>query len=218
MKKYQIIMGVLAFFLSPCVSAVENGRFIENYIATVKAFEEIPDAKEIQLAEGEQLRDVVAFALNNVTKNNLVPVTIDPKTAVGLLRPEFKAFLGFWCWLPVVPKTKEERVQLRKVRKLLSTNAYEIGLAVLTVEGASITSGPAVYGATFAKQMLGPVNALGISTVFGDTKTQSEKFLKYQPVYQEHIGYYQRLDGALLKHEVSYQELINFELIRRYVK
>ena len=218
MTRHRVVIRALAFFVLSPVAAAGDERIVENYIETVKAFERLAQEQNIELVEGEQLKDVAAFALNNMAKNNFVPVGIEPDAALDLYGGEFRAFLGFWSWLPVVPKTEDQRNALRKVRRLLSANAYEVALATLTVEGASITSVPPVYGRRFVQQLERPVNDFGVHTVFSDTTMGAAHFSKFRPAYKENVGFYQRLLDGLLDGQVGYPQLVNFGLIERYVR
>jgi hypothetical protein len=195
------------------VAQAENPSVIQNYDANIEAFSKIADDLKIELIEGEEKRDVIAFALSNITKNNLVPISIHADIATKVLGVEFEAFLQIWCFMPVVPKTEEQKAALRKVRKVLERGAYNIGVATLIAEDLAVTTNPAVYGPYFEKVASELKDRPSTDLWFTSLVSATQESNKWADAGHIPPGFYENIRDNMLKGTLSVDSLIKIDLL-----
>jgi hypothetical protein len=193
----------------PSETAAQPTWIRDNYDETIKHLEEIAVENGARPDDGESLRDIVAFALNNITRNNVIPITVDSKFADAVLAAEFTAFLQIWSLLPGVPKTERETAAVKKLRRILAQNAYSITLAAMAAEDLAVVSSPAVFGSQasiFVPAYKERLEDESILTSFAEAQ------LDYEP-WVPLPEFYQTLRQRILSEEVPLESLINFDLV-----
>ncbi len=209
MKRHSWVLGlVLGALLS---SLVHTGMaqtpaepasvvLLKDYDATISEFGQLLSSQNgFQSAPGEDLKDSTAFILAGASARSGVPL-LDKKFRL-LLRSEFLAEAAIWCWLPGIPPDIKEknRARLRAVRRPLVDGGYARSVISLT-SGTTQTIGDKV---TVLLPIIGGPEPL-TKMAWGASR-------------KGRISSSQLLE-MLRKGDIDYNTLLNFSLLRQYLR
>lgn len=201
MKKNIIfIMLLFALLVSSNTFAEDPVPPPQIFIEIVNKVEEFLLSQNIQLKEGENIKDVASFAyLNAIKRRDKGFGYLDDK-----IKEEAKSWAAIWCWIPGIPEQKKKKAEesLKKVRKALIKGAYERTLASLTIIP------------NFAFTCLGEVaqykQIFSVYPAFGNSRMALEKTIGYPPSSSWAADISQK--------KLDYRDIINSDWVSRYLK